>query len=79
MKERLEFNERRSMERAMCEVRHKDRNICKDLMSMLGLNEAIDQLALPNSVRGYGHIFLREDDHALRWAEDFEAEGQRDK
>ena len=27
-------------------------------MLMLGLNETIDQLAMANSVRWYGHVFL---------------------
>ena len=38
------------MVRAMCGVQIKDRNRSTDLMFMLGLNEAIDQLAMASSV-----------------------------
>ena len=38
---------------------------------MLCLNETIDQMAMANSVRCYGHV--------LRWALDFEVEVQRNK
>ena len=48
-------------------------------MFMLGLNETIDQLAMQNSVRWYGHVFNREDGHVLRRALDFEVECQRKK
>ena len=41
-----------------------------DLMSMLGLKETIDQLAIANSVRWYGHV--------VRRALDLEVEGQRE-
>ena len=46
-------------------------------MFMLGLNETVDQLAMANSVRWYGHVLKREDGHVLRRALDFEVEGQR--
>ena len=49
------------------------------LMSMLGLSETIDQLAMANSVRWYGHVLRREDGHVLRRALDFYIEGQRKK
>ena len=42
--------------RAMCGEKHKDRKRSTDLMFMLGLNETIDQLAMANSVRWYGHV-----------------------
>ena len=42
---------------------------CTDLMFMLILKETIDQLAMANSVRWYGHV--------LRRALDFEVEGHR--
>ena len=48
-------------------------------MFMLGLNEAIDQLAMANSVHWYGHVLRREDGHVLRSALDFEVEGHRKK
>ena len=54
-----------SMVRAMCGVQLKDRIRSMDLMLMLGLNETIDQLAMANSFRWYGHQLRREDDHVL--------------
>ena len=48
-------------------------------MFMLDLMESIDQLAMANSVRFYGHVLRREDGHVLRRALDFEVEGQRKK
>ena len=48
-------------------------------MFMLGLKETIDQLAMANNVRWYGHVLRREDGHILRRALDFEVEGQRKK
>ena len=48
-------------------------------MFMLGLRETIDQLAMANSVRWYGHVLRREDGHVLRRALDFKVEGQRKK
>ena len=47
------------MVRAMCGLQLKDRKRPKDLMFMLGLNEAIDQLSIANSVRWYGHVLRR--------------------
>ena len=41
----------RSMVRAMCGVQLKDRKISTYLMSILGLNETMDQLAMASSVR----------------------------
>ena len=56
---------------AICGVQLKNRTISTDFTFMLGLNEAIDQLAMANSVHWYGH--------ALRRALDFEVEGQEKK
>ena len=64
------------MVRAMCGVQLKDRKRSADLMLMLGLNQTIDQLAMANSVRLYGHVFKRENSHVLRSALDFEVEVQ---
>ena len=63
--------------RAMCGVQLKDRKRSTDMMFMLGLSEAIDRLAMANSVRCYGHVLSREDGHIMRMALDFEFEGQR--
>ena len=50
---------------------------------MMDLNEAIDQLAMANSVRWYGHVLKMEYGHVLKMenghvlrALDFEVEGQ---
>ena len=67
------------MVRAMCGVQLKDRKRSTDLMFMLGLNEAIDQLAITNSVLWYGYALSREDGHVLRRASDIEDGGQRKK
>ena len=67
----------RSMVRAMCGVQLKDRKRSTDLMSMLGLNETIDQSAMANSVHWYGDVLRREDGHVMRRALDFAVEGQR--
>ena len=64
---------------AMCGVQLKDRKRSTDLMFMLYLCETINQLAMANSVRWYGHVLKREDGHVLRRAIDFEVEGQRKK
>ena len=53
------------MVRAMCGVQLKDRKRSTNLMFMLGLKEATDQLAMANSVRWYGHVLRREDGHVL--------------
>ena len=45
------------MVRAMCGVQFKDRERFTDLM--LILSETIDQLAMANSVRWYGHVLRR--------------------
>ena len=50
-----------------------------DLMFMLGLKEAIDQLAIAISVHWFCHVLRREDRHVLRRALYFEVEGQRMK
>ena len=79
-KVRLKFYEGQiSMMRAMYGVQLKYRKRSTDLMLLLGLRETIDQLAMANSTRWYGHALRREDGHVLRRALDFEVEGQRRK
>ena len=56
----------RSMVRAMCGGQCKDRQRSTDLMFMLVLKEAIDQLAMEISVSCYGHVLRREDGHVIR-------------
>ena len=70
---------KRSILVAMCGVELKDRKRVKDLMLMLGLNEAVDQLVVTNNVCLYGHVLRREDGHVLRRALGFEVDGQRKK
>ena len=67
------------MARAMCGVQLKDRNRSIYLMSILGLNETMDWLAMANSVCWYGHVLRREDGHVSRRALDFKVEGKRKK
>ena len=69
----------RSILKAICGVQLKDRKKSMDLMFMFSLNEAVDQLAVANSICWYGHVWLlrREDCHILRMALGFEVEGQR--
>ena len=50
-----------------------------DLMFMLGLKDAMDQLAMENSGHWYCHVLRREDTHVLRKVLDIEVEGQRKK
>ena len=69
----------RSIVRAMCGVQLKDRKRSTDLIFMLGLNDAMDQLAMTNTVCWYGHVLGREDGHVLRRALYFEVESQRKK
>ena len=74
-KVKWEFYEgERSMMRAVYGVQLKDGKRSKDLMLMLGLDEAIDQLAMTDSVHWHGHVLRREDGHVLR---SFEVESQR--
>ena len=67
------------MVRAMCGVQLKDKKRSTDLMFMQGSKETIDQLAIANSVRWYGHVLRREDGRVSRRTLDFEVEGQRKK
>ena len=48
-----------------------------DLMLIPGLNEAVDQSAMANSVRWYGDVLRRVGDHVVRKALDFEVKGER--
>ena len=46
---------------------------------MLGLNVSMDELAIANIVRLYGHVLRREDGYVLIRALDFQVEVQRKK
>ena len=55
------------MVRAMCGVQLKNRKRFTDLMFMLGFKETVDQLAMANCVRWYGHVLRREGHWILRF------------
>ena len=69
----------KSMLRAMYGIQLKDRQRSKDLTLMLGLNEAIDQLAMASSVRWYGQVLRQRYDLVLRRTQDFYVGSQRIK
>ena len=50
----------------MCGVQSNTEQRAKDLMLILGLNEAMHQLAMASNVRFCGHVFRMEDSHVLR-------------
>ena len=54
------------MVRAMCGVQLINRKRYMDLMFMVGKKETIDQLAMANNVRWFGHVMRREDGHVMR-------------
>ena len=67
----------RAMDRDLCESnvcsQLKDSKIYKHLIQMmLGLNEAIDWLAMANSVHWHSRVLRTEDGHVLGKALDFE-------
>ena len=64
---------------AVCGVQLKDRVIAKNFMLMIGMNKTVDQLAMANSARWYGHVLRMENGHALWGALDFEVEGHGKK
>ena len=65
--------------RAMCGVQLRGRKRSTALMFMLGLSETMDQFAMVNSVRWYGHLLRREDGHVFLRALDIWVEGQKIK
>ena len=59
------------MVRAMCRVQLKDGKRSTNLMFTLVLKETMDESAMVNSVRWYGHVLRREGGLVLRRALDF--------
>ena len=53
------------------------RKTTEEQMDMLGLKETVDELAIANRVRWYGHVVKKDDDCVLRVAPDFEVSGKR--
>ena len=52
----------------MCVVKLMDKKSTKDLMQMLDLNVAIDQLAIANGDCWYGHVLRKDKNNFLRRA-----------
>ena len=65
------------MMRGMRSLKVVDRKTTEEQMDMLGLKETIDQLAIANGDRRYGHVLRRDDDSVLRVALDLEVSGKR--
>ena len=53
------------------------RKTTEEQMDMLGLKETVDELAIANRVRWYGHVVKKDDDCVLRVAPDLEVNGKR--
>ena len=60
--------------RVICGLQFQERRGSMDLM--LVLNDTINQLAMAESMRWYGHALWRECGHVLSEAVDIEVEGQ---
>ena len=58
-------------------VKLLDMKSAKDPLQMLDLNETMDQLAITNSVRWYGHALRKHENNFLRRALDIEVKGIR--
>ena len=69
---------RRSIGKAMLEVHLIVRERAKDLMPALGLNEAIDQLAM-ESVAWHGQVLRRESSRVVKETLKSEVKGQKKK
>ena len=64
------------MMRAMCGVQLKERKRAKDLMSMLALNETVDQLDVVNNVCWHRDVLRRNGRHVFRWKFGYYVEDQ---
>jgi len=65
------------MVRAMCGMKLMDRKSTNELMDMLELNETLDQMAIANGVRWFGHVLRRNENDVLREVLQFEVDGRR--
>ena len=63
--------------RAMCDRKVVDKKTTEEQMDRLRLTEIIDQLAIANGVRWYGHVLRRYNNRVKRVALDFEVSGKR--
>ena len=63
------------MVRAMCDVKFVDERNTEELMDMLGLKKAADNLARANGMRWYGHVLRRIEEDVLMKAMVHEVDG----
>ena len=63
--------------RAMCCQKVVDRKMTEEQMDMLDLKETLDQLAIANGVRWYGHVLKMDGNSVLRVALNLEVTGKR--
>ena len=66
----------RSMVKAMCSVKLVDKRNTAEMMNMLRLNEAADNLARTNGVRWYGHVLRQPEKDVLINAMIHEVDGK---
>ena len=66
------------MLRAICVIQLKDRKRPKELLHVLEVSEAIDQMAIVNSVHWCGYLSCKENCHIFRGVLEFEVECQRE-
>ena len=66
----------KAMMKAMCGVKIIEKR-SKELMSLIGLKNTLDELAKASEVRWYGHVLRRDNGDVLRRAFDFEMAGRR--
>ena len=55
----------RAMFRAMCGVKLLDRRNSEELMDTLGVKEFLNRMAKASSMRWYGHVLKKEDEHVI--------------
>ena len=67
---------KRSMMRAMCDVKLVDKRNTDKLMDMLGLKEAADKLTRANGIRWYGHVLRQPEENVLMKAMVYEVNGK---
>ena len=68
---------KKAVMRAMCGVKLVEKRWSQELISLLGLKDALNGLARASGVRWYGHILRRNTGDVLRRALNFEVVGMR--
>ena len=71
------FLRHRALIRAMGGVQFNESRGVRNMMQMMNVNEAIDQLAMADKVHWYRHVLKREDGHVLRRTFEFNVECQK--